>query len=102
MRVQSAFNMSAGLLMRKFHSVRMDIQKNLFDSMCLPMFRMNLSLCKKKATADHFALNKLFGYPKYLSNHIVCAEFCFLTFKRFFNNRFVKLYEINLNSKSTC
>ena len=54
------------------------------------------------ATAYHFALKKLLGYPKYFSNHIVCAEFGCLTFKHLMNYRFLKLCTGLLNSQSTC
>ena len=48
-RVLSAFDRSEAMLMRKFHSVRKDIKKKLFDSFSLLMYGMNLRLSKKKA-----------------------------------------------------
>ena len=48
-RVHYEFNKSAGMLIRRFYSVTMDLKKKSFDSLCLSMYGMNL--VKKSAGA---------------------------------------------------
>ena len=104
-RVQSAFNRSAGIPMRKFHSVRTDMKKKLLDSLCLPMYGTNLWLSKKKSAGAlklQETFKKILRYRKYFSNHIVYAEFACLTIKHFMNYKFLKLHKNILNCRSTC
>ena len=49
-KVPNALNRNAGMLMRKFQSVRRDIKKRLYESLFLPIYGMNLWLSMKKAT----------------------------------------------------
>ena len=92
-RILKSFNRSVGMFLRKFHSVDFNVKIKLFDSLCMPLYGLdiiNSSMCtvsafKRLSVAYHYALKRLLGFPKHASNHFTCHLLDRMTFKHFYN-----------------
>ena len=86
------------MLIRKFSSVDMRIKLQLFESLCMSFYGLEIIVWRKNCSAAlrklsvayHYALKRLLGFPKHSSNHYVCAILDKLTFTHFLNYKSVK------------
>lgn len=109
-RIQSSFNNSVGMFLRKFYSVDIRVKLTLFRSLCLSFYGLELinnikgcsDVFKKCAVSYHMALKRLLGVPRYFSNHYVCNDLNMFTFKHFVNVKVLKFFMWLISSSSPC
>ena len=74
------FNKSFGILIRKFYSLDIEPFYSLFLSYCTSFYgselwvgrKMSLNAFKRLSVSYHTALKRILGWPKFVSNHLVC------------------------------
>ena len=97
-RILKSFNKSVGMFVRKFGNIDFQIKLQLFESLCMSFYGIELFMKKKNATAAlrklgvayHYGLKRLLGFPKYESNHYTCEVLHKLTFNHFLNFKALK------------
>ena len=99
----------AGLL-RRFHSVNLEIKIKLLNRMCPPIYgcglrinRTDASINLRKMTVSYnYGLKKNLGFLKYFNNNYVCNVLNYLTFEHLMNLQTLQTYTSMKNRDSPC
>ena len=106
-KCMAAFNKSFGVLFRKFYSLYIEPLFSFFQSFCTSFYgtelwvnrlRANNNKKKKLSVSYHTALKKILGFPKYFSNHLVCAVLNTFTFEYFVNLKCLMFFKRLISS----
>ena len=109
-KCMAAFNKSFGVLFRKFYSLDIEPFFSLFQSFCTSFYGAELWVNRLRANANfkklsvsyHAALKKILGFPKYFSNHLVCAILNTFTFEHFVNFKCLMFFKRLISNDSPC
>ena len=88
----------------------MSIKRVLFQSFCTSFYGAELWVNRLRANANfkklsvsyHAALKKILGFPKYFSNHLVCAILNTFTFEHFVNFKCLMFFKRLISNDSPC
>ena len=109
-RSMRSFNKSFGILFRKFYSLDIEPFYSLFLSYSSSFYgselwvgrTRSLNAFKRLSVSYHTALKRILGWPKFVSNHLVCNIFNTVTFEHFMNLKSLKFLLWLKRNNSTC
>ena len=99
-RILGCFNRSVGAFMRKFGALELPLKDNLYESLCMSLYGLEIFMSRQNCVSDlrrlgvayHYAIKKMLGLPKYFSNHYACSMLDRLTFEHLMNFRAMRFF----------